>query len=172
MSRVEVLRWLHALRTDPWYREFNPVLRRGFDDAAGLAEASGLSVRTLMYAMRNKSGANGEERKKIDRGISERTCAMLAPVIAAVENGRLKFVGGLPVWRIEPAPRPAPLPKLVLREDWRDWTLCRSCGGNRWAPVAIFAREHAACWFCIPPDQWPALGAVKSEHQLVAVEVD
>jgi len=172
-QRAEVLHWLRSLREDPWYRQFHVIVKtRDKDSMKPLSDACGVSCSTLMFAFRNESGARhgrGRNGVKKDRGMTQRTVDALGPVMRAVEDGRLIFVGGEPVWRIRPRPLPPPQPRLLLREDWRDWARCRTCSGSRWAAIVMGGREHAACWNCVPLDQWPALGAVKAKHQLIAV---
>lgn len=151
-SRAAVVKWFQAIGTDPWYRDANPVtLYR-------LAKAIGVSRRTLNYARRGS--------------VTQRMANRLAPYIEDIENGRLVLTRGQVHWFAQPARRPPPQSPLVPEQDWMPWSLCRSCAGYRWRAIAIAGKPHAACYNCLPPAQWPSIGAVGRDARLLPPEAN
>lgn len=151
-SRAAVVKWFQAIGIDPWYRDANPIpLKR-------LAKAIGVSRRTLNYARRG--------------AVTQRIADRIAPYIEDIENGRLVLTRGRVHWFAQPARRPQPQPPLVPEDDWTPWSLCRSCGAYRWRAVAISGKPHAACYCCLPPAQWPSIGAVGRDARLLPLEAN
>lgn len=45
---------------------------------------------------------------------------------------------------------------------------CASCHGDKWLPAQIDGKAHVLCYSCLPPDQWPSLGATPEKFSLIA----
>jgi hypothetical protein len=85
--------------------------------------------------------------------ISDRSREALSLVLDMLQTG------GDVVSR-SPEQSPAlPQDRLVRASDWNEWARCRSCGGRRFSPVIMNGAKWFFCNGCLPPGQYPALGA-------------
>jgi hypothetical protein len=82
--------------------------------------------------------------------LSERSRAALSPVLI-MHTGE----GLLP----RPPDPPPPQDKLVRAADRNEGSRCRTCGGRRFSPVIMNEAKWFFCDGCLPPAQYPALGA-------------
>lgn len=98
----------------------------------------------------------------------EQAPSIILPLIPAVENRRIVFIKDSPgyVW-LMPPDLPPRINKLSRIECWSMFARCLSCDGNKFLPVMMGGKEHAACYGCIPPSQYRALGAKPIERSLI-----
>lgn len=52
-------------------------------------------------------------------------------------------------------------------DEWSLFSRCRTCGNNRYLPIIMNEENYAACYHCLPPSQYPALGAVRQDGSLL-----
>jgi hypothetical protein len=93
--------------------------------------------------------------------MSEATQARLSAVISEIEDGTIKIRRRGQRWEVDCGPDPSPPPqdKLVRAADWNEWSRCRTCGGGWFSPVIMNGAKWFFCDGCLPPVQYPALGA-------------
>ena len=137
LSADEIIRWLRLL----CYSPDNRALVRGGRKIAikYVAWLANLHRATLYRAI-----TSGK--------LSEKSRMALSPVLTrlqASETGR----------RCSLDPSPPPQDKLVRGVDWNEWSRCRSCGGHGFSPVIMNSSKWYFCDSCLPPTQYPALGA-------------
>jgi hypothetical protein len=117
---------------------------------AVVASLAGLSRQTLYELMRGTSGV-----------MTEATQARLSTAISEIEDGAVRIRRRGQRWEVDCAPNPLPPPqdKLVRAADLNEWARCRSCGGRWFSPVIMNGTRWFFCDQCLPPAQYPALGA-------------
>jgi hypothetical protein len=76
--------------------------------------------------------------------ISDKTREALSPVLNMLQRA--------------PVPHP-PQAKLVRAADYCEWCPCLTCGGIGFSPVMMSEAKWFFCNGCLPPEQYPALGA-------------
>jgi hypothetical protein len=95
--------------------------------------------------------------------MSERVRTVLSPFIKGIERGEIRFCRVGQQWVVDyrqpPDPLPAPQDKLVRASDWNEWARCRTCAGRWFSPVLMNGSKWYFCDGCLPPAQYPALGA-------------
>ena len=154
-------RWLADVRDDPWFR-INPVpmMSRAFKEVSGLQD---VIVKRLQYGYRFEDGT----------AILPATWLKLQHTVERIERGELIFVG-VPartlrydaVALMAPDPLPPAQPKLTARAAYDYWAPCRSCAGRRYVGLVLGGADWAACYTCLPPVQYRAVGAAISTRRL------
>lgn len=136
----DTLRWYERAQRDPWFLKEMPI-------SLAVMRESGL------YPPRMK--------------ITEKNYAPLCRHIADIEERRLAVIGGRPIW-LEP---PASPPRVIrLASVWTLYCRCLFCDGNKFLPVQMNGADPilAACYTCLPPSQYPALGAKPVAYSMIA----
>lgn len=92
-----------------------------------------------------------------------------AKLIPSIENRNLIFLKDRFIWMD---------PQVILKINrltpvafWSLFARCLSCGGNKFLPVEIDQKEKAACFLCLPPSQYPSIGAKPIKRSLIADSV-
>lgn len=124
------------------------------------------SRRVPMQAIADLAGVDVQVVSAIRRGDRSKfgpdALAMVGNVIARIENGEVRFHRRRQQWEVEypapPDPLPPPQDKLTRAIDWREFSCCRTCGGNRFEAIEIHGAAWRACANCLPRSQWPAIG--------------
>jgi hypothetical protein len=118
------------------------------------ANGRGRGRKTAIKAVAEAAGVNRVTLYRIIQTgqISEKSREALSPVLAMFETG-----AGL-----VPRPPDPHLPrqdKLVRASDWKEGSRCRNCGGIGFSPVIMNGTNWYFCDDCLPPTQYPAVGA-------------
>lgn len=137
MSHAEAKRWLDRMMSDEWYASQMPISRRALTKAAGV-----------------QGIFNYEPTKNAWKA--------LEAVIPKIENREVIFIPGDAFVVREPSGQWS-VAKLTSR--WSIDNRC-NCGCNQFLPVMI-EKEYAACYHCIPPSQYPAIGAKLIKRSLI-----
>ena len=136
LSKQEIIRQLRLLRFSP---ENRANVRGGRKKPLKLvAELAGLHRVTVYRAI-----WSGQ--------LSKPSRTVLSPVLV-MQTGE----GQLPR---PPDPPPPPQDKLVRAVDWNEGSRCRTFGGRRFSPVLMNEAKWFFCDGCLPPAQYPGLGA-------------
>lgn len=152
-SAAEVVKWLRLLRHDPWYR-----MPANHIPIPALARISGVGTWALFKIMETER-------------ISARSTEALGAVIDAIDAGTLVFYNGEP-WHLPPDHAPRFMVAILCPESvWSLGSRCQACGGKRFLPVSCGGASWVACYNCMPPEQWPAIGAVVRPVELIAQEL-
>ena len=80
-----------------------------------------------------------------DRRISDKSREALSPVLVMLQTA--------------PVRSHPPQAKLVRAADYGEWCPCLTCGGIGFSPVMMNEAKWFFCNGCLPPGQYPALGA-------------
>jgi hypothetical protein len=140
MREAEIVRQLQLLRNDDANRA--PVRGGRKVPLIRVAKMAGLHRATLYRAI-------------MQGRISDKSRVALSPALIMHMDGGLLSR--------QPGPPPRPQDKLVRAVDWNEWSFCRTCGGTSFSPVIL----HNAAWYfcdgCLPPSQYPALGACAAD---------
>lgn len=156
---AEVKHWLVALKNDPWYDiEPVPTNSKAFLDIVGISKQA---INFGAYGI-SQHGSK----------VGPKVISALSPIMDKIESGEMVFVRPRTVWHAVTLARPGgparAQPRLVERVDYNWWRRCVACQGRRYAMVSIHGQHHAACWHCIPPDQYRQMGAEPTGLRLVA----
>jgi hypothetical protein len=84
--------------------------------------------------------------------LSEKSREALSPVLMMLQADRKGRLSSLD-------PSPPPQDKLVRGADWNERSRCSTCGGISFSPVIMHGTKWYLCDSCLPPTQYPALGA-------------
>lgn len=157
-SNAQVRQWMAHVAADAWYRHQMPISHASLSAACG-----------YMKNMLALSCASRHTPATLDR---------VARVINSIEARRLCFLkyggGGKDktlrtfYWLELPVTRPCIRP-LDRETAWSLWAYCDRCGSNKFMPIRIQGddRPSVACYSCLPPDQYPSIGAVPAPHSLI-----
>ena len=129
MGEAEIVRELRLLRNDDANRA--PVRGGRKVPLIRVAKMAGLHRATLYRAI-------------FEGRISDKTRKALSPVLIMLQRA--------------PVPHP-PQAKLVPAADYGEWCPCLTCGGIGFSPVMMNEVKWFFCNGCLPPEQYPALGA-------------
>jgi len=81
--------------------------------------------------------------------ISDETREALSPVLIMLQTD---------TGAVSRPPGP-PQNKMVRSQDWNELSRCSTCGGWQFSPVLMSGAKWHFCDGCLPPSQYPALGA-------------
>lgn len=140
--------WMKDAMQDEWYRSQMPVSVTSFYKALGIYKRT---VQTFLA-----------ERSNLD----------LSHIIDQIERRALMW-SKKGVLRDEIRSREK-IWRAKLTEDvgFDIHAKCLTCSGNKWLPVIMNGKTHIFCYTCIPPSQWPSLGAVTSPRNLIAEHIE
>lgn len=146
----QALKWWNHTRKDDWWRSQMPMSSETLDAA-------------LCY---------GRIRSMFKSGTGKRSLKRIATIIDDVEDRKLCFPniigshGDIPryLW-LEPEKKK--IGKLVAESFWTLWSRCLSCDHNQFLPMTIDGKPYVACYHCIPPSQYPQIGATRVEKSLI-----
>lgn len=159
LSLEATRQWLEHVRADAWYASQMPIGMQALGEAIGRPTA-----------LKTRGPANPWYAGLLDA---------VARVIPDIEARLLIFpvIGrGKPRGDERRPPRflwtVAPAAQLYIRRlsPLSGWTLhakCASCGGNRFLPVGMGNGSCVACYQCLPPNQYYALGATPMNVSLI-----
>lgn len=137
MSNATTKLWLDRTMSDEWYASQMPISRNALKKAMGVG------------GIFNDEPTNNAWRA-------------LQSLIPKIENREVIFMPGHEVIvRL-------PEEKRIQRKLSAGWSLdgwC-GCGSNKYLPVMI-EKEYAACFICIPPSQYRAIGATPIKRSLI-----
>lgn len=153
-NREATLHWLEKVKHDDWWKTQMPIPRDSLGAVLGLYPGE-LAVML-----------NNDAKKRLDA-----TLPRISRLIPDIEARKLVFPptkrGKTTITKflwLEPPPPP----KIgKLSQAWSFWACCSSCGGNRFLPIAIDMRPHVACYNCLHPTQYPAIGATRIYRSLI-----
>jgi hypothetical protein len=138
MRAAEIVRQLRLLVNDPDNRA---SVRGGRKiPLKRVAEMAGLHRATLYRAI-------------FDGRISDKTRKALSPVLIMLQTD---------TGAVSRPPGP-PQDKIVRSQDWNELSRCRTCGGWQFSPVVMNSTKWYFCDGCLPPSQYPALGACAAD---------
>jgi hypothetical protein len=122
--------------------------------------------REFYWAIRNKSGY-------LESSILQK----IGKIIPYIETRRLCFpkIGQGQVRAGEVVPRfiwltpelTKRIPKYDDETAWSIWACCNRCQRNQFLPVIINGKPSVACYYCLPPSQYLALGAKPVKKSLI-----
>jgi hypothetical protein len=136
MSEAEIVRQLRLLRYGPDNRA---SVRGGRKiPLKRLAEMAGLHRATLYRAI-------------FEGRISDKTRKALSRPL-------LMLQAKMSTGAVSRPPGP-PQDKMVRSQDWNELSRCSTCGGWQFSPVLMNSTKWYFCDGCLPPSQYPALGA-------------
>lgn len=148
---AQTRKWVQHVRSDFWWLAEMPI------SGAALSFAIGDTTNTLTLFEVSRMGP--------------KRFARVARIIPEIEARKLCF---LPqgskehyVW-IEP-PEKKSIQKLSQKSAWSLSAHCLSCGRDQFLSVTIWGddRPYAACYSCIPPDQYRSIGAQLAPKSLI-----
>ena len=158
LSREAALHWLQNMRASDWWQSQMPISDHALSEAMGKDKTY---VRITLDTSRP--------------GRTDEMLSLLSKLIPDIESRKLCF----------PAPRPGNIkkgtdrpPKFMwldpqpvtiprLSSSWSLWAECVACHGNQFLPVFIDQKPHFACYHCIHPTQYQAVGATPVKLSLV-----
>lgn len=153
-NRAGTLRWLAHIKSDAWWQSQMPIPMARLDAVLGLADGwiSHMLAIHPKFPMTN-------------------AVPRISQIIPAIERRRLAFPEGKNLspkflW-IDPPFDPPLINRLALASAWSLWATCQFCGDNQFLPVVIDGKPHVACYTCIKPDQYRAIGAVAVKKSLI-----
>ena len=135
MREAEIVRQLRLLRYDDANRA--PVRGGRKVPLIRVAKMAGLHRATLYRAI-------------MQGVISERSRAALSRALIMLQAQMKTGV----------AP---PQDKIVRSQDWNELSRCSTCGGWQFSPVLMSGAKWHFCDGCLPPSQYPALGACAAD---------
>lgn len=139
-SHAQTLRWLELVDNDPWWQHQQPVTRSALAFACGYMEKGSVGrAKSLGIA------ALGKISRLIPEIEARRLCFFRPP-----SAERFIWIDPPPVRHVE-----------RLTSAWDLSAICAACGCNKFLPVNIRGddKSYAACYSCMPPGQYPAIGA-------------
>ena len=160
-DRAAVARWWRSFPDDPWFKVEPCILVH-----ADFIEHTTMNRRMITII---KSGY-----QQHGAPIPHWWLPVMAKVMGMVEGGHVAFIlvtkpnAYRVAYLTAPHSLPGPQAPLLPRPDFNWWARCRSCGARRFTAVRIGENPHAACWNCVPPYSYGAIGAFASVHRLVA----
>lgn len=161
MNYVEVKYWLAHIKNDHWWQTQMPISYAALSDAVGIER---------------KTFVNMIENKRTYRDVF--ALKALAPVIISIEKREVCFpeVKNSPLRGAPPIPRllrvmprdPVPLiSRLSQGSAWSLWATCFNCRNNKFLPIIIDHKPYVACYHCLPPSQYRAIGAAPVMRSLI-----
>lgn len=140
MSAASAKLWMDRAKNDPWYLSQMPIRLDSLDKAIGF---------------------NGFKGAKFGN-ITANAWRALENIIPRIENREIIFMPKNEIIVID-----AGEPSIVKRLT-TSWSLnirC-TCGSNQFLPLMI-EKEYAACYLCIPPNQYKAIAAKEIKRSLI-----
>lgn len=154
----QVLSWYYHTRQDRWWKTQMPITTVAFDAVIGTGTE-------LRHALNPKKSTKPDETlTRISFLISDiEKRKLVFPLVT--QSGKKGVTTPKFLW-LEPEPDRV-IEKLSSKSCWSIWSRCRSCGGNKFLPIAIDLKPHVACYSCLPPDQYPVIGAYTVHGSLI-----
>lgn len=141
--------------SDQWYESQLPLGFRVLEDLTGISKSS----------LRAIAGASARPQRPNPGSV-----AKLVDVINKIENRRVVWrklaVGYDIIYLDAPVPRPV-RQKISPFNVFGIFDICATCGGSKWLLAKMAGKEHVMCYSCVPPNQWPALGATSLPINLI-----
>lgn len=139
MSVASTKLWLERALADDWYESQMPITQQHLDHAVGFR---------AFRSMKDEPSTNAWKA--------------LEKVIPKIEDRTIIFM---------------PSSKMIVRDSFMRTALKKlsphwsidgrcACGSNQYLPVML-EKEYYACYHCIPPSQYPALGAKPVDRSLI-----
>lgn len=159
-TRAQTFRWMELIKVDPWWASQMPVGIVPLQSALGLPHRH--DFREVI-----RPGDRHYTPGMIDR---------ISRIIPKIESRHVCFPHKVMGWRkpgeldtkfIFLEPVPLGINRICISHNWSLWAFCLSCGNNKFMPVMMNGKKHVACYNCIPPDQYRALGATMEKGSLI-----
>jgi hypothetical protein len=147
------LLWFARTKYDDWWRSQMPIT-----DVA-MAGAVGMLKGKFSESIHNKGNYS-------DRVVARK----MDPLIADIERRALVFpkeIGAPKFLWLEPPAIPPRIPKYDDESAWSLWAECQRCQKNKFLPAVMNGKPQVMCYYCLPPKQYPALGAKRVEKSLI-----
>lgn len=157
VSLKEAIRTIDLLIADPWYKDQMPVTRVALASLVGGSRA---------LRMRNILHSNGQCLQKIAKLIPDIEARNIVFTPEPPQRVKMKELPPYAIWITPPETAPR-MPKISPISAWTIFSRCASCDGNKWIPAEMGGKEHVLCYPCLPPSQYPALGAKKINRRLI-----
>lgn len=153
MSLSQVREWYQRWHGDHWYKTQMPMtLER-------LADVCEMSVHTIRDMMGDDILPKPETLNRVESGIEK---IEERRVIWFKQPGyKLRMI------HLVPPTSPPRRAKLSRHEGFDVFSVCATCQNNKWLPLKIDDKDHIACYSCLPPAQWPSIGAFSSRRSLI-----
>jgi hypothetical protein len=150
ISRKEIVSWLQRTLRDDWYARQMPVRISTYEKFSGL---SNKILEKLIY-----------EDEYFPR---EQTLDRLASMIKQIETREVVWHRTHFLYQTPPK-NPSRRPKIYEADSgFSVFSKCLTCGGNKWLPSRMDGKLQIMCYSCVPPSQWPALGADDVRFSLI-----
>ena len=161
LSRQEVMDWIERFRNDPWQLSEMPV------------------TATVLASLCNMQPITFQKIFDGSQEISQPLCAKMTRFIPEIEERRVVWSdlqstlqygrgrGKTVVLYLEPPKNVVVMPRLFPRAGWDIFVACSSCRSRKWLPVETDGKPFVACYTCLPPSQYAALGLVPSKDKLI-----
>jgi hypothetical protein len=148
LSLEQTHKWLNHAMSDFWYKHQMPVTGKLLDDCLGY---------TLAFKKRTPYAWSDEAVGKLGR---------LIPEIErrAVIFSKRAYKRPAAIYVSEP-PRIAPQIKKIST-TWSLYATCLSCGDNQFLPI-MMERAYVACYNCIHPSEYKALGGRLIDESII-----
>lgn len=157
--RQEVRRWLMMIQRDPWYKSQMPVTIKGIGKIAG-----GHRVH-IMRRIITELDSIRPMHALVQR---------IAELMKKLDKREIVFYRGNAgkaaqfCWLTPPQFCPFIKP-FCLEEEWSLFARCTTCANNKFMPITTNGenKNYAACYCCIPPSQYKALGVKLTKKSLL-----
>ena len=122
-------------------------------------------VRELTRLCYDPANGRGKGRKVPIKRIAEQAGVHRATLYRIIRDGRISDKSRealspvLIMLQTAPVGPHPPQAKLVRAADYGEWCPCLTCGGIGFSPVMMNEAKWFFCNGCLPPEQYPALGA-------------
>lgn len=158
----QTLRWLEYVKRDDWWQSQMPVSTGALDAVFGLYRKS------IHQMLRGRAKATSRPvMEKIARVIPDiESRKLVFPEANKCQAFAGKVLAPRFVWLDLPAIN-VEISRLSAESAWTLWARCHSCLSNTFLPVAIDGKPHVACYSCLPPSQYRALGATAVKKSLI-----
>lgn len=150
--RHEVKLWVRRTVRDFWFKD-----QMGITPVA-LSRAIGCDRMELHRFLRNET-INGPK---------DAICQKLSNLRKPLETRKLIFTRKIGAIWLDGETGFHHISPLSPIKDWTLFTRCSSCFGNQFLPIMIAKKEHAACYFCLPPSQYASVGGKLLRRSLIA----
>lgn len=166
--REEVCDWLQHIKHDAWFRSQMPL------PFIAIARTLGIDYDEMNHFLiaRNVIHRGKYHYKRYPM------CDKIAALKRKIDNREIVFypdtsrrydIHRRPAFAcflvpIKPEPR---LDPLISEAEWSLFARCKQCGKNQFMPIKMNGNDHAACYRCIPPSQYKAMGATLAGKILI-----
>lgn len=153
-------KWWEHVRQDDWWLSQQPISYNAMCAALGIgAEVLRLAVEGYKPPGTIPARLAGV----IDRTENRELCFPLRK-----SGGKKKGESSGPYFLIVERPlSPSKIQKISVEIIWSLHARCVTCSGNKFLPISIDAKPYVACYQCLPPSQFPAIGATRVEKSLI-----